>query len=247
VAVISIAVIRLNTYLFARMIEAREWHRAEEVLRLLGWMKIVGRLTHGGLRAEDAARYRSMALVWQGKVVEALAEWTQHESKLKEWTFISHLSGLHEEAGNLDYAFELREKSVALNPSIAALWTDLAWKYLQHERNLPRAKEAMAQAEKLAQPELAKPHLIRNRGIIAMREGRYEEAEKLLQEALGIWEASKGQHFCYSNRMLTKGFLCQARARLGKLTQARKDFAEAKGWLKAAKIRTVLDRCEALV
>jgi DNA-binding TFAR19-related protein (PDSD5 family) len=82
---------------------------------------------------------------------------------------------------------------------------------------------------------------------VALREGRPEEAEKLLQEALAVWEAKKGQHFRYANMMLTKGLLCQARSRLGKLAQARKDFAEAKEWLQAAKVTTVLKACEASV
>jgi tetratricopeptide (TPR) repeat protein len=242
-----IAAIRLNSYLFARMIQAREWHRADDVLRLLRWMDALGKLTHAGLRSEDAARYRSLALIWKGRTYEGFADWQQHESKLKPWSYLSHLSGLYDQSGDIDRALQCAKQSVAQNPQVGALVTDLAWKYLLHERNLPRAKEAIEQSEKLEQTEIAKPFMIRNRGVLALREGRAEEAEKLLQEALAMWDAKKGQHFRYANMMLTKGFLCQARSRLGKLPQARKDFAEAKPWLEAAKVTGLLNACHGCV
>jgi tetratricopeptide (TPR) repeat protein len=242
-----IAAIRLNSYLFARMIEEREWHRADEVLRLLRWMDALAKLTRVGLRPEDAARYRSFALVWKGNTSEGFAVWQQHELKMQSWTYLSHLSRLYDQAGDIDLAFECAEKAVAQNPQVGALVTDLAWKYLLHERNLPRAKEAIEQSEKLEQTKLAKPFMIRNRGILALHEGCPEEAEKLLEEALAIWDSKKGRHFRYSNMMLTKAFLCQARSRLGKLAQARKDFAEAKPWLQAAKVAGLLNACQASV
>ena len=237
ITTIILARLRYKSYLFTRMLDAREWHRAEETLRLLQRLTPV-------MKPEDMSLYRSMALVWKGEVAIALADWQQHEGKISQWLYLSHLSSLHEEAGNIDLAFALREQAIAANPNIGALYIDLAWTYLIHERDLRRAKEATEQAQILELNELAKPFLIRNRGIIALREGRFEEAEKVLSEALAFWTANKRMHLSYTNLMLTKAFLCQARAKLGKVAQARADFAEAKEWLEAAKVTPVLTACE---
>jgi tetratricopeptide (TPR) repeat protein len=240
-----VAAVRLNTFLFARMIELCEWHRADDVLRLLRVMDVMKRATAVGMKPEDAARYRSRALVWKGRFDEGVAEWQRHQACFKPWTYAAHLGGLYEHAGDVDRGLLLAEQAVKLNPKIGAYMVDLAWKYLLHDRDLARAKEAMDAAEKLEMAELAKPFVIRNRGIIAMREGKLDEAEKLLEQALAIWHADVGRHFRYSNLMLTKGYLCQTRARVGKADQARKDFAECKPWLQAAEMKMMLAGCEA--
>lgn len=245
IVIAVIAVIRLNSLLFAQLTDAQEWRRSKQMLRLLELMKLIGRLTKTGLKPHDDARYRSLAWVWEGHFKKGVAEWKAEEKAIKPWSFLSHLSRLHEEAGDLDQAFELREKGIQSNPNIGAFWLDLAYKYLEHGRNLSRAKEALAQAEALDLPEIAEPFLIRNRGLLAMREGRFEEAEKLLEQALDFWRANTKQHFRLTNIMITKAFLCQVRARLGKTKQARQDFAEAKKWLIATRNKLLLDACEA--
>jgi tetratricopeptide (TPR) repeat protein len=231
--------IRLHGYLFTKMIEAREWHRADETLRLLLRLEKV-------LKPEDVSLYRSLALIWKGNVASGIADWAQHQSRISPWRYSAHLSILYENAGDTDRAIELGEQAVAQNPNVGALYIDLAWKYLLHERNLLRAKELLDQADRLEQIELAKPFLLRNRGIVALREGQFAEAERLFLEALGILQAHKEMHFRYSNIMLTKAFLAQAAAKLGKVDQAKKDFAEAKKWLEAAKMTPVLKACGAL-
>ena len=217
------------------------------MLRMLNWIKTIGRYKQLGLKQEQDARYRALALVWEGKFEEGIAVWKAQEANMKPWTYLSHLSRLHEEEDNIDHAFELREKGIASNPNIAAYWLDLAWKYLEYGRNLPRAKEALARAEALDLTDMMEPFLIRNRGLLAMREGRFDEAEKLLEEAFGVWRKSTKQHFQYSNLMITKGYLCQVRARLGKMKQAREDFAEAKKWLKISRMKILLNGCEAAI
>jgi tetratricopeptide (TPR) repeat protein len=237
---VAFARIRLNGYLFTRMVEAREWHRADETLRLLLRLEKI-------LKPEDVSLYRSLALIWKGNISSGIADWAQHRSKVSPWRYSAHLSILYENAGDIDRAIELGEQAVAQNPNVGALYIDLAWKYLLHERNLPRAKELLEHAERLEQIELAKAFLLRNRGIVALREGRFAEAERLFLEAFGIFQAHKEMHFRYSNMMLTKAFLAQASAKLGKPQQAKEDFSEAKEWLEAAKMTPVLKACEALV
>lgn len=237
---VAFARVRRHGYLFTKMIAAREWHRAEETLRLLQRLEKV-------LKPEDVSLYRSLALIWKGNVASGIADWAQHQSKISPWRYSAHLSILYENAGDIDRAIELGELAVTQNPNVGALYIDLAWKYLLHERNLPRAKELLDQAERLELIEIAKPFLLRNRGIVALREGRFAEAEKLLLESFGIFQAHKQMHFRYSSMMLTKGFLAQAAAKLGKAQQAKEDFAEAKEWLEAAKMKPILKACEAIV
>ena len=234
----AFAWIRHKPYLFTRMLEAREWHRADETLRLLQRLADV-------MKPEETSLYRSRALVWKGEFSTALADWRQHESKVSPWLYFSHLSELYEEAGDVDRAIDLIEQSLAHNPNIGALYIDVAWKYLVNERNLPRAKQLTDHAGLLEQSEMAPPFLLRNRGIIALREGRFEEAEKLFLGAIAILDANKGWTFIYSNKMIVKGFLSLARAKLGKLAQARQDFAEAKEWLEAAQVTPLLSACQA--
>jgi tetratricopeptide (TPR) repeat protein len=231
--------IRLNGYLFTRLNEVSEWRRADETLRLLDRLSKT-------LKPEDISFYRSKALIWKGEVAAGLADWRQHESKLSPSFFLCRLSGLHEAAEDIDCAIELSEKALALSPNTGAYYIDMAWKYPLLRANLPRAKELMEQAERLEHSEILKPFLIRNRAIVALRDGRAEEAEKLLLETLAILDSNKGMHFRHSNIMLTKGFLCLARAKQGKIAQARADFAEAKEWLTAAKVTPLLKACEAI-
>jgi tetratricopeptide (TPR) repeat protein len=236
---VAFARVRRHGYLFARMIEAREWHRADETLRLLMRLEKV-------LKPEDISLYRSLALIWKGNVASGIADWAQHESKISPWRYSAHLSVLYEQAGDIDHAIDLGERAIVQNPNVGALYVDVAWKYLLHERNLPRAKELLNHADQLELIEMAKPFLLRNHGIVALREGRFADAEKLLLEAFGIFQAHTKMHFRHSSMMLTKGFLAQAEAKLGKTQQARKHFAEAKEWLEAAKMGPILKACAAL-
>jgi tetratricopeptide (TPR) repeat protein len=236
VTTVLFARIRFKSYLFTRMLDAREWHRADETLRLLHSLATV-------LKPSDLSLYRSLALVWKGDLPTALADWQQHEPKISQWLFLSHLSSLYEAVGDIDRSIQLAEQSVAANPNIGALYVDLTWKYLLHERDLRLAKEANEKAQTLELSELAQPFLIRNRGIIALREGRFADAEKLLSQSLATWTANRKMYFRYSNMMITKGFLSQVRAKLGNINRARSDFAEAEEWLEAAQVTPLLTAC----
>src|SRR3954470_6610697 len=81
---VAFARIRLHGYLFTKMIEAREWHRAEETLRLLLRLEKT-------LKPEDVSLYRSLALIWKGNVASGIADWQQHESKMSPWRYLAQL------------------------------------------------------------------------------------------------------------------------------------------------------------
>jgi hypothetical protein len=205
----------------------------------------VGRLTNIKIAAHEMARYRAMALIWQGKVEDGMQEFRRFEGSLPPWLFASQMAGLFECANDIDRCLEFAERAVHLNPNIATTLLDFAWRLLRYERDLPRAIRLMDDAESLVVPELGKPFVLRNRGIIAFFEGRMIEAEHLLLEALEIWERNVDGVFRDSNRMLIEAWLCRVHSRMGKIAEARKELAEVRPWLAATQQDDLLAKCEA--
>ncbi len=239
--------IHLTRWLYARLIEAREWHRIKSIRRITRWMQTIGRLTNVNVPAHDLARTHALTLAWEGKLDQALRQFEPYKPKLSPWLYALQVAGIYGAAKDAEGDINHTERAVALNPETSVAQIDLAWKYLYYHRDLHLAKAAMDAAAKLETSNLAIPFVIRNNGIIALREGKLEDAERLLLESEKIWFEARERFFRYSNLMLTKAFLCQTHAAMGKISLARKEYADARRWLQAANETDILETCRLAV
>ena len=135
------------------------------------------------------------------------------------------------EEGDKEAALAYARKSLELWESLgnkeqlADTWNTLGWLFIQREQ-YSKANEALDKAERLATEHgfnRVVPHVIANRGAIALARGNAAEAQRLSEEAIG---ASRGA----STRIKARSQLLRARAIAaggGSVNEVRKAFDEA--------------------
>jgi tetratricopeptide (TPR) repeat protein len=248
VAFVVVALLyRLPSYLFAKLNEAREWHRWEDVLATITVMEQVGKITKVKVKPVDLARYRAMAKIGLGQKDAAIEEYSRiAESAQPRWLFLSHLSGLYDLADDKDRAIACIEEAINLNPKPAALYIDLAWRVLHHKKDIVRGKAALDKAATMELTEIARPFMSRNRGILAFYSNQLDLARKELEEALAALEQRKSMVFAYSNTVFAKAYLCQVLAAQSQLNRAKQLYADIKPFLTAIKETQLLADCSRL-
>lgn len=239
----AVFLVHTNRWLYQKLNEAREWHRPKSVRRIASWLERLGRLTGVKIPPHEFARMRALALAWEGNLDQALREFSAFQSTLSPWLYAMFVSGIYSAADDTEGDINYSERAVALNPNTATTHLDLAWKYLYYNQDLAKAETALEAGSRLELNELAIPFLKRNRGILAFRQGRLEEAEHFLVEARNLWLEAKGRVFSYSNLMIIHAYLSQVHAAMGNLALAQKEFAEARPWLEAVKDKLLLQAC----
>lgn len=247
VFVIYATLLRLNSYLWTRLNEAREWQDIGEVFRLSNWLARIRGLTGKGIAQHQLIKFRTLAFAWQGNLTQALGEFRYYQDKFPPAQYASHVGSIYEAVGKIDESIQQAEQALTLDPKVAVYRSDLAWKLLYHDRDLTRAKALLDEADALVLPELARPFTLRNRGMIALREGRPEEAQRLLKEALEIWLGPAHKFFRATNEALTRAYLCQAEAQLGNRPAALEHFELAKPMLQLKGREHLLRACSEAV
>ncbi len=149
----------------------------------------------------DASREEPLADAWRyyvtrGAALLALDRWEDAESDLKravdlapeQATALNYLGYSWAERGvNLDEAFELIEKAVALQPNSGAIIDSLGWAHYQRGDY----KEAVGHLEKAASLEPEDPTITDHLGDVYWRLGRPVEAQYQWKRALELEPPAK--------------------------------------------------------
>ncbi len=231
---------------FAWMMEAKEWHRWDEVLRWCQRLEKMSLRGVSGLPAYSLANYRAQALAGRGDLPAALQAFQRFENdaQVPRWLYLSQLGGIYSAARDFQKAIDLAREAAELSPSTSALHVGLAEGLIFRKRDAKGARLALAKAEALPLPELASPFVLHCKGLIHLEEGDYASAREVLTNALHDFEKI-GQHSLVPGAIrMVKASLSVACAKCGDAEQAEHLFKRVRAYLVAVKEDELRLRCE---
>jgi tetratricopeptide (TPR) repeat protein len=236
--------VKLPSIYFAKLNEAKDWNRWEEVLELVETLKKIRRNHFIKMPIVELIRSRAQALAGMGRMSEGLEEFRQCENQpgCPGWLYTAFVAELYQIGKQYDKAIEYKQKAVEQKP-IPANWIDLTNYFLRFKKDTGKAREALAQAEKGILTETEKPYLTRCHGILAYLEKNYAVARQELETGLHIVE-QRHQPFKNGYVNVAKGYLCCVLAKQGDLAAAKKYFTEAKEYLIATEETDLIQECK---
>lgn len=237
--------LRLPSIYFGRLHKAADWQRWSEVLVIVDRLKLIGKLHYVKVPPAELARYRAKALAAQGRLAEALAEYSQYENRpdCPSWLYKAHLAGIYDAAKQHDRAIELSLSSIE-EKSNPVMYLDLANRYLRYKSDPARGRQAMVAAEKGVLADFTRPFHVRCQGMLAFLEGDYPTARQKLEEALEMMETTPHMPFRDGHIGVAKAYLCCVLAKLGDHAAAKRKFSEAKAYLSATSETDLLEQCQ---
>jgi tetratricopeptide (TPR) repeat protein len=237
--------VRLPLIYYNRINKAKDWHRWDQVLKLVETSELIRRFHFIKLPKTELPRCRAQALTGMGRLSEAvyIFQFAENQPGMPGWLYKSYLSGIYGIAKQGDKVIELTLEAIAMNPN-AALYIDLAESLLRYKRDTAQAREALAVAEGVTLTDLAAPFLHRCRGVLAYLEGDLLLAKKELSTSLEISEATRRQPFRDGMIAIVKARLCCVHAKMGDNATAKKLFAQSKDYLVATDESELLAECQ---
>jgi hypothetical protein len=221
---------------YRRLLVAVGWGDWPEVLRLVPWVKLT-------LPPIELPLRKAQALAGLGRMPEALLEFDRLDdnpdvSRGVFWTFraLVYISGHDREN-----ALVAMERALELMPDNPDVLIDLAALVTVVRRDLPRAKQLLAEAGRHALADTTYPFYRAGHGLIAMAEKRPTEAVKCLEEAVRLVEP-----FLHGNPSVRYhiarlgGHLALAYAASGDHEAARREADRARPVLRANRDATML-------
>ena len=229
--------------LYHQFIELVAWGRWNEVLDRADRLQ-------GRLPERELIWNRAKALAGLGRLAEAI-EITgplASDPDVPEWLYHSRLAEVYATAKDTDAAFASLEKALALAPDNATILLDLALSLLYHQRDIPRARQLLAQARSHVLSDVLAPVAEAAEGMLHLEEGSPDQARSRLESALA--ELNK---FCAASPFVgalldrIRAYLALALADLGEHAAAEREFRLAEPRLVALRNDELLARCRQAV
>jgi hypothetical protein len=238
----------LPSIYFRRLVKASDWNRWTEVLELVDKLKQINRFHFNKVTPFFLARSRAKALAGLDKLPEAINEFQQFENQpgCPSWRHKMLMAGVYDTAKQYDKSVEYTRKSIEENPTSVG-YLDLANRFARYKRDTKKAREALAEAEKITMTNNEKAFHLRCRGILAYLETDYASAQKELKASLEIMEQTRNVPFRDGHISVAKAYLCCVLAKQDNFVAAKKCFEEAKEYLVATKETDLIDECKQLL
>ena len=225
---------------YRRLLVAVGWGDWPEVLRLVPRVKMK-------LPPMELPLRKAQALAGLGRMPEALLEYDKLDdmpdvSRGVYWTFraLVYISG-HDRAN----ALVAMERAVELMPDNPDVLIDLAALVTVVRRDLPRAKQLLAEAGRHALADTTYPFYQAGHGLIALAENRPAVAVKCLEEAVSLVEPFlSGNPSVRYHLARLGGHLALAYAASGDREAARHEADRVRPVLRANRDATMLARLE---
>ena len=226
------------------MLEARAWHRWDEteatVKKIRRWQWLTGKLipTYELLFSDARARAGRGDLPGALEHVRPLEAAPNFDRAL----YYGLLTSLYDIAHDVPGSIAVGEKALALDPKSLTARVDLATSFALHARDPKRAREILAEIDPADVKPMIQPYLDLLHGVIALDEGRAEEAEKLIATAVEGWYPFTGNALSKAQAHMLQGYHAIALRRIGRTEEAEETLADVRPFLEATEDYSVLRR-----
>ena len=140
-------VLQLPAIYHRKLHVAEDWHRWEELLRLLNRFETILKYHFIKLPPSALGRYRAKAVAASGNLDAALREYQQYENQpgCPSWLHKAFVGSIHDAAKQHDKALEYNLKALAEKQNPSLYW-DLANRYLRYKKDDVKEREAFREA-----------------------------------------------------------------------------------------------------
>jgi hypothetical protein len=236
--------IRIPGRLYNRLLEARTWHRWDEVERIVARLRSVRWFTGSMVPEYELLFSEARMLAGRGDLPAALGKVHPLESdpSFAPALYYGLLGSVYDCANDSAGRVAASEKALALDPKSPTARIDLAFPLALHLRDRERARAVLQELDPADLVPMARPYLDLICGVMALDDGKNLEAESFLRNAAEAWKAFEGNPLAKSLSWLIGGYHAVALRRLGRTEEAEAKFAEARPFLEATREFSVLHR-----
>ncbi|QDT29021.1 tetratricopeptide repeat protein [Gimesia panareensis] len=223
---------------YKQLMQAFAWGLWDEVIDLCPTLR-------GKIPGFELACRHAVALAAEGKFEEGMDMIEQFEEiqDIPRWMYLGRLSELYEVVKDGEQVIECHRLSYEAAPDNPTVQLDYAYALLKYQQNLPLAQQLMAEAEQQHLSELLKFMLPYLKGILALNQGRPNEAEKLFHECQSLLlPISHSEPMLQLFVDFNRGFLAIALAELGDPREAEKLYQLVEPRLKATDSTLIMER-----
>jgi len=237
--------LRLPEIYYAKLNKAKEWHRWQGVLRIAKRCEQIRSMHIIKLPQTELIQSRAQALAGLGRLSEALAEFQQYENQpgVQSWLYKAQLAGIYGIAKEYDMSLEYMWKAIQEKPT-PTLYLDFANRLLRYKKDTIKAREALSEVEKSTIIDIARPHYLLCKGILAYIEGDYDFSKMQIMASLKIVDNDRNRPFRDGFISVINSYLCCVLAKLGDLTTAKKCFEKAREYLIATGEKELMMECQ---
>jgi hypothetical protein len=170
--------IKIPAYYYTRLLEARVWHRWSEVERIVARIRGIRWFTGSLVPEHDLLFSEAKVLAAKDDLAAALAKVQPLETdgSLAPALYYGLLAPVYECAHDVAGQVEALEKALSFDPKSSNARLDLACALVLDLRNNERARAVLQELDPEDLVPMAKPHFDLVCGVLALDEGRYEDA-----------------------------------------------------------------------
>jgi tetratricopeptide (TPR) repeat protein len=239
-AYVLIAALFSTAERYSRLLDAASWFRWEEVLELLPSLR-------HRLPPEEAAVREAQAVAGLGRLEEGLelVRPFGDGKRLPLWMYYARLANVYFAAGRQEQVLAVTEKAAELAPDNPALLIDLATLLIRYRRDLRRAEELLARAQKHAISDMVGIFLENVQGMLALEQGDAQKALHLLSKSQAAMMPYRHATPIINYPIdRTHAYLALVHASLGEPTEAERHYRLAQPRLLVTDGDDLLRRCE---
>ncbi len=236
--------IRAPIRLYGQLLEARVWHRWDDVDRIVARLRGCRSLTGQAIPEWELVFSEARAMAGRGNLPGALEKVRPLENNgtMAPEIYHSYLGALYEIAGDYQGKVVAIGQAVAANPKSPQSRIDLAFTLAVMLGDREAAREALHGVHPADLVPIAKAYLGFVEAVMALDENRFAEAEKALRECRAAWRPFEGHQLAKSLGWEMQGFHAVALRRLGRTAEAEAEFAGVKTYLLQTQRACVLRR-----
>jgi hypothetical protein len=236
--------LRAPAHLYDQLLQARVWHRWDEVMRMVARIRTSPTLVRMAVPEHELLFSEARALAGQGNLPAALEKVRPLESSvsLAPELYYGLLGSVYDAAGDAAGRVAASGKAVELAPKSPQARIDLAFPLAIYLRNHEGARAVLQTIDPANLVPQAKPYVAVIQGVMALDEGRPAEAEQEFCAAIEGWQPFSGNALAKSFGWLLAGFHAIALRRLGRVPEAEAEFSSVRPFFEATGKDYVLQR-----
>jgi tetratricopeptide (TPR) repeat protein len=207
---------------YNQILDASAWNDWPRMRRFIRIARFARRFLGMGIPENDLMMREAYALSAEGRLQEAVAlmEVVRPKFEKSPHLFLPRLGTVFQYAGQFDMQHACMVDALECGPKRSLEWVDHGLFLARMERDIPGAKEALAQARKFEMAEMTKAAALMCAGMISIAERDYAQAHADLTQAVAALQVNASNAIGDLFTAHAKAYLAIACARLGRKEEA---------------------------